>query len=84
MPEKGVVKLNEREVRWEERQVPKKISRDDDQAFYGVHVLPFQTCTPLNMQLQDDSSLTQNAVHGSLASGRHSLYMFLPLRTRTS
>ncbi|KAJ6469536.1 hypothetical protein DFH09DRAFT_1111147 [Mycena vulgaris] len=34
MPEKGVVKLNEREVRWEERQVPKKISRDDDQVFY--------------------------------------------------
>ncbi|KAJ6491240.1 hypothetical protein DFH09DRAFT_1291076 [Mycena vulgaris] len=52
MPEKGVVKLNEREVRWEERQVPKKISRDDDQAFYGRFVTHPECCARLIGQRQ--------------------------------
>ncbi|KAJ6494609.1 hypothetical protein DFH09DRAFT_1206441 [Mycena vulgaris] len=52
MPEKGVVKLNEREVRWEERQVPKKISRDDDQAFYGRFITHPECCARLIGQRQ--------------------------------
>ncbi|KAJ6556765.1 hypothetical protein DFH09DRAFT_1164444 [Mycena vulgaris] len=52
MPEKGVVKLNEREVRWEERQVPKKISRDNDQAFYGRFITHPECCARLIGQRQ--------------------------------
>ncbi|KAJ6603378.1 hypothetical protein DFH09DRAFT_1124289 [Mycena vulgaris] len=52
MPEKGVVKLNEREVRWEERQVPKKISRDDDQVFYGRFITHPECCARLVSQRQ--------------------------------
>ncbi|KAJ6537257.1 hypothetical protein DFH09DRAFT_1178343 [Mycena vulgaris] len=52
MPEKGVVKLNEHEVRWEEHQVPKKISRDDDQAFYGRFITHPECCARLIGQRQ--------------------------------
>ncbi|KAJ6550765.1 hypothetical protein DFH09DRAFT_1168280 [Mycena vulgaris] len=52
MPEKGVVKLNEHEVRWEECQVPMKISRDDDQVFYGRFITHPECCARLIGQRQ--------------------------------
>ncbi|KAJ7444404.1 hypothetical protein B0H11DRAFT_1931144 [Mycena galericulata] len=34
MPEKGVLKLFEREIGWEERHVPSEVDRTDDEAFF--------------------------------------------------
>ena len=36
MPEAGNLKLDEREIAWEESKVPKKVSRADDEPFIGA------------------------------------------------
>jgi hypothetical protein len=36
MPEKGVLCLFEREIRWEEHRLSRKVDRNDDEAFLGV------------------------------------------------
>ncbi|KAJ7681335.1 hypothetical protein B0H17DRAFT_1333735 [Mycena rosella] len=48
MPEQGVLLLLEREAKWEEEQVPKDVSRDDDEAFYGHFVTHSECCAHVN------------------------------------
>ncbi|KAJ6579335.1 hypothetical protein B0H10DRAFT_2198735 [Mycena sp. CBHHK59/15] len=48
MPEKGVVKLFEREILWEERQVPVSVDRADDNAFMGEFVANPDCCARVN------------------------------------
>ncbi|KAJ7106431.1 hypothetical protein C8R43DRAFT_1140555 [Mycena crocata] len=38
MPEKTIMKLNEREIGWEERHVPASVDRADDSAFIGEFI----------------------------------------------
>jgi hypothetical protein len=42
MPEKGVIRLFEREVGWEERQLSSKVDKTNPANFYGL----FYTSTP--------------------------------------
>ncbi|KAJ6572522.1 hypothetical protein DFH09DRAFT_1079728 [Mycena vulgaris] len=81
MPEKGVVKLNEREVGWEERQVPKKISRDDDQAFYGQFITHPGCCARLIGQRQTFSLHVFSPIHLPVKPAKQSLPIIAKLVT---
>ncbi|KAJ7115349.1 hypothetical protein C8R44DRAFT_794511 [Mycena epipterygia] len=48
MLEKGILQLNEREVGWEERQVPSRVSRDEDEAFFGHFVSHPECCAHID------------------------------------
>lgn len=63
MPEGGVVILDEREIGWEEDHVPRKINRDDDEAFTGTSqwIAP-EALTDEPVATQESSSLILNVV----------------------
>ncbi|KAF8190357.1 hypothetical protein K438DRAFT_2018693 [Mycena galopus ATCC 62051] len=48
MPEKGVVRLNEREIHWEERQQPVSVNREDDDLFMGDFVAHSLCCADVH------------------------------------
>ncbi|KAJ7710693.1 hypothetical protein B0H17DRAFT_1123812 [Mycena rosella] len=48
MPEGGILKLYQREIQWEERQVPASVDRDDDEAFIGRFVTHSACCARIN------------------------------------